>query len=116
MELTADQIDTIRQGFRIELLKQNEKELDRYVEFVSDPTNEDRYQIARIKDAEKTVAREARKNERIAAMAEVRQRNRLEIWPSGCPTCIAQPGESCISRNGLRYGGRHTARAKALGR
>lgn len=53
---------------------------------------------------------EARRAERVAAMAEVKRRERLEIFPSPCPTCFAKPGEECITRTGLRVGGRHKTR------
>ena len=45
---------------------------------------------------------ERRRVERLQAMREEKRRGRLEIYPSPCPTCYAEPGEECITRNGKR--------------
>ena len=55
---------------------------------------------------------ERRHQERLAAMEEVRARETLDVWPSSCPTCFAEPGERCMTRTGKRYGGRHTTRPR----
>ena len=57
--------------------------------------------------------REARTQERMEAMGQRRHRERLELWPTSCPSCFAEPGEPCMSRTGKRYGGRHTTRGAA---
>ena len=43
-----------------------------------------------------------RMQERLAAMAEVERVKALDIWPTSCETCFAQPGERCITKTGGR--------------
>ena len=44
----------------------------------------------------------ARMQERLAARAEADRRDALEIWPTPCPRCYAEPGERCVTRVGKR--------------
>ena len=50
-----------------------------------------------------------RLRERLAARLEVEHRKRIEILPTSCPTCCADPGERCITRTGKKAV-RHEAR------
>ena len=62
---------------------------------------------AQVGDLEKI--QEDRIRERLAARIEVEHRKRIEIWPTSCPTCLADPGERCITRTGKKAV-RHEAR------
>ena len=59
-------------------------------------------------DAEKI--EEIRLWERTEAMEEKRRQDALDVWKFACPTCFADPGERCITRNGKRAM-RHKGRA-----
>ena len=63
-----------------------------------------------ISESDKILVDNARREERIEAMAIMRERQRLETYPSPCPTCAAVAGEPCMTRTGKRYGARHTTR------
>ena len=43
-----------------------------------------------------------RLRERQEAMAKAEHARRLEIFPRPCPTCFADVGEPCMTRNGGR--------------
>ena len=51
--------------------------------------------------------------ERKEAVHASERARKARIWPTPCPTCLADVGERCISRNGLRYPGGHKGRPKA---
>ena len=53
--------------------------------------------------------RDNRLRERLAARAEADHRKRIEVWPTSCPVCFADPGERCITRTGKKAV-RHEAR------
>ena len=55
---------------------------------------------ARTLDAYKI--KDARTRERVEAMEARRQDRGKTFWPDACPTCFAEPGERCITRNGKR--------------
>ena len=50
-----------------------------------------------------TTRREQRRvNERLEMMRDAKRGRMLVTYNNHCPTCFAEPGEKCITRNGKR--------------